>query len=280
MWGIPTRSEKTPGSDSRLPWIRSWASQAGQLTGTVNGRRKAVRDQILRSAADPFRTRPPRHHPRRHRRATARPRCRCTPTSAPRSRSSPRLPPTIETFTRELVLVLRPTRARGQATPHRARARALRHRNLVLAVFFSEEANLPAPAAGALAAENYRNDKGVELIVAEGVRRGVFRDAPARLVASVSSDAELPRQVEEPARPAGPRGDLGGLPVGPRGRARPPRAGRGRSSGGAPSAPALSRCASWCSMADRWGAQHHHRRRLDRAPRRGRDTVSAPRRTP
>jgi hypothetical protein len=49
-------------------------------------------------------------------------------------------------------------------------------------VFFSEEANLPARLARALAAQKDRYDKGVESIVEEGVRLGAFRDVPARLV--------------------------------------------------------------------------------------------------
>jgi hypothetical protein len=51
-----------------------------------------------------------------------------------------------------------------------------------LTVFFSEEANLPARSARAIAAQKDRYDKGVESVVAEGIRRGVFRDVPPRLV--------------------------------------------------------------------------------------------------
>ncbi len=51
-----------------------------------------------------------------------------------------------------------------------------------LTVFFSEEANLPARFARALAAQKDRYDKGVESVAADGIRRGVFRDVPPRLV--------------------------------------------------------------------------------------------------
>ena len=43
-------------------------------------------------------------------------------------------------------------------------------------------ANLPARFARSLAAQKDRYDKGVERIVAEGIRAGVFRDVPPRLV--------------------------------------------------------------------------------------------------
>jgi hypothetical protein len=51
-----------------------------------------------------------------------------------------------------------------------------------LTVFFSEEPNLPARFARALAARKDRYDKGVESVIAEGIRRGAFRDVPPRLV--------------------------------------------------------------------------------------------------
>ena len=49
-------------------------------------------------------------------------------------------------------------------------------------MFFSEEASLPARFARSIAAQKDRYDKGVETIVVDGVRRGVFRDVPPRLV--------------------------------------------------------------------------------------------------
>jgi hypothetical protein len=51
-----------------------------------------------------------------------------------------------------------------------------------LTVFFGEEANLPPRFARSLAAQKDRYDKGVERIVQEGMRSGVFRDVPPRLV--------------------------------------------------------------------------------------------------
>ena len=91
---------------------------------------------------------------------------------------------TIVTFTRELSLVLR-----SDLAPEDKLRRVVRdHVRFVIAnrsfltVFFSEEANLPPRLARALAAQKDRYDKGVESIVVEGVRRGVFRDVPPRLV--------------------------------------------------------------------------------------------------
>ena len=91
---------------------------------------------------------------------------------------------TIETFTRELSLVLR-----SDLAPEDKLRRVVRdHVRFVIAnrsfltVFFSEEANLPPRLAHALAAQKDRYDKGVESIVIDGARRGVFRDVPPRLV--------------------------------------------------------------------------------------------------
>lgn len=91
---------------------------------------------------------------------------------------------TIETFTRELSLVLQ-----SRLAPEDKLRRVVRdHVRFVIAnrsfltVFFSEEANLPARLARALATQKDRYDKGVESIVVEGARRGVFRDVPPRLV--------------------------------------------------------------------------------------------------
>ena len=91
---------------------------------------------------------------------------------------------TIATFTRELSLVLR-----SDLAPEDKLRRVVRdHVRFVIAnrsfltVFFSEETNLPPRLAHALAAQKDRYDKGVESIVVEGARRGVFRDVPPRLV--------------------------------------------------------------------------------------------------
>jgi AcrR family transcriptional regulator len=91
---------------------------------------------------------------------------------------------TIDAFTRDLSLVLG-----SDLGPEEHLRRVVRqHVRFVIAnrsfltVFFGEEANLPARFARSLAARKDRYDKGVELIVAEGIRRGVFRDVPPRLV--------------------------------------------------------------------------------------------------
>ena len=91
---------------------------------------------------------------------------------------------TIEGFTRELALI-----QRSALGPDEKLRRVVRqHVRFVIAnrsfltVFFSEEPNLPPRIARALAARKDRYDKGVEAIVAEGVRRGIFRDVPPRLV--------------------------------------------------------------------------------------------------
>src|SRR5438552_10655154 len=91
---------------------------------------------------------------------------------------------TIVTFTRELSLVLRSDLARDDKLRRvvRAHVRFVIANRSFLTVFFSEEANLPARLARALAAQKDRYDKGVESLVVEGVRRGVFRDVPPRLV--------------------------------------------------------------------------------------------------
>jgi AcrR family transcriptional regulator len=152
----------------------------------VNARREAVREQILRTAADLFRE--------RGYRATT-----LDDIAARLAMSKASLYTyfhakeemlaaisrrTIETFTRELALVLR-----SDLAPEDKLRRVVRdHVRFVIAnrsfltVFFGEEANLPGRLARALAAQKDRYDKGVEAIVAEGVRRGVFRDVPPRLV--------------------------------------------------------------------------------------------------
>ena len=90
---------------------------------------------------------------------------------------------TIESFTRELSLVLR-----SSLPPEDKLRRVVRqHVRFVIAnrsfltVFFSEEANLPARFARQLAAQKNRYDKGVEAIVVEGIRRGAFREVSPRL---------------------------------------------------------------------------------------------------
>jgi TetR/AcrR family transcriptional regulator, cholesterol catabolism regulator len=149
-------------------------------------RRQAVRDRILRTAADLFRE-------RGYRAATL------DEIAARLAMSKASLygyfhakedmlaaisRETIEGFTRELALV-----QRSALGPEEKLRRVVRqHVRFVIAnrsfltVFFSEEPNLPPRIARALAAQKDRYDKGVEAIVVEGVRRGVFRDVPPRLV--------------------------------------------------------------------------------------------------
>jgi AcrR family transcriptional regulator len=152
----------------------------------VKARQKAVRDQILRTAADLFRE--------RGYRATT-----LDDIAARLGTSKPSLythfhskdemlaaisRETVETFTRELGIVLQS----GLSPEEKLRRIVREHVRFVIAnrsfltVFFSEEANLPPRSARAIAAQKDRYDKGVESVVADGIRRGVFRDVPPRLV--------------------------------------------------------------------------------------------------
>jgi len=152
----------------------------------VRARQQAVRDQILRTAADLFRE--------RGYRATT-----LDDIAARLGMSKASLyryfrakedmlgaisRETIETFTRGLTVVLG-----ADLSPEEKLRRVVReHVRFVIAnrsfltVFFSEEPNLPPRLARALAAQKDRYDKGVEAIVTEGVRAGAFRDVPPRLV--------------------------------------------------------------------------------------------------
>ncbi|HEX9125936.1 MAG TPA: TetR/AcrR family transcriptional regulator [Methylomirabilota bacterium] len=152
----------------------------------MNARRQAVRDQILRTAADLFRE-------RGYRASTLddiAKRLGMSKTSlygyfrAKEEMLAAISRETIESFTRELSLVLR-----SSLPPEDKLRRVVRqHVRFVIAnrsfltVFFSEEANLPPRFARQLAAQKNRYDKGVESIVVEGIRRGAFREAPPRLV--------------------------------------------------------------------------------------------------
>ncbi len=91
---------------------------------------------------------------------------------------------TIETFTREMSLVLRSRLAPDERLRRvvRQHVRFVIGNRSFLTVFFSEETNLPARFARSLAAQKDRYDKALEALVAEGVRRGLFRDVPPRLV--------------------------------------------------------------------------------------------------
>ena len=152
----------------------------------MTARQKAVRDQILRTAADLFRK-------RGYRASTLddiATRLGMSKASlytyfrAKEEMLAAISRETIEGFTRELGLVLR-----SDLSPEDKLRRIVReHVRFVIAnrsfltVFFSEEANLPPRFAQALAAQKDRYDKGVESLIAEGIRRGVFRDVPPRLV--------------------------------------------------------------------------------------------------
>ncbi len=149
-------------------------------------KQKAVRDQILRTAADLFRERgyPASTLDDIAARLGMSKASLYTYFHAKEEMLAAISRETIETFTQELGLVLR-----SNLPPEEQLRRIVRnHVRFVIAnrsfltVFFSEEANLPARYRRALAAQKDRYDKGVEGVVAEGVRRGVFRDLPPRLV--------------------------------------------------------------------------------------------------
>jgi TetR/AcrR family transcriptional regulator, cholesterol catabolism regulator len=152
----------------------------------VNARRQAVRDQVLRTAADLFRERGYRattvdHIAARLGMSKA---SLYTHFRAKEEMLAAISRQTIERFTRELGVVLH-----SDLSPEDKLRRVVRdHVRMVidnrsfLTVFFSEEANLPARLARALAAQKDRYDKAVESVILEGVERGVFRDVPSRLV--------------------------------------------------------------------------------------------------
>jgi AcrR family transcriptional regulator len=152
----------------------------------VRAKQKAVRDQILRTAADLFRE---RGFPATTLDDIAKPLGMSKASLYTYFRAKEEIlaaisRETIESFTRELSLVLG-----SDLSPEDKLRRIVReHVRFVIAnrsfltVFFSEEANLPARFARALAAQKDRYDKGVESVVADGIRRGVFRDVPPRLV--------------------------------------------------------------------------------------------------
>jgi AcrR family transcriptional regulator len=152
----------------------------------VRPKQKAVRDQIVRTAADLFRE---RGFPATTLDDIARPLGMSKASLYTYFRAKEEIlaaisQETIESFTRELSLVL----ASALSPEDKLRRIVREHVRFVianrsfLAVFFSEEANLPARFARALAAQKDRYDKGVESVVADGIRRGVFRDVPPRLV--------------------------------------------------------------------------------------------------
>jgi TetR/AcrR family transcriptional regulator, cholesterol catabolism regulator len=152
----------------------------------VNARRKATRDQILRAAADLFRERGYQASTVEHIAA----RLGMSKASlyihfrAKEEMLAAISRETIEAFTRDLSLVLgsRLDPAEKLRRVVRQHVRFVIANRSFLTVFFGEEANLPPRFARSLAAQKDRYDKGVERIVLEGVRAGVFRDVAPRLV--------------------------------------------------------------------------------------------------
>src|SRR5438094_3233026 len=152
----------------------------------MNATRKAARARILRAAADLFRERGYRASTVDHIAAQLgmSKASLYTHFRAKEEMLAAISRETIDAFTRDLSLVLG-----SDLGPEEQLRRVVRqHVRFVIAnrsfltVFFGEEANLPARFARSLAAQKDRYDKGVESIVVEGVRRGVFRDVPPRLV--------------------------------------------------------------------------------------------------
>ncbi len=152
----------------------------------MNARRKAARDQILRAAADLFRERgyPASTVDLIAARLGMSKASLYTHFRAKEEMLAAISRETIEAFTRDLGLVL----ASRLPADDKLRRVVRQHVQFVIAnrsfltVFFGEEANLPARFARALAAQKDRYDKGVERIVQEGIRSGIFRDVPPRLV--------------------------------------------------------------------------------------------------
>ena len=152
----------------------------------MNARRKAARDQILRAAADLFRERgyPASTVDLIAARLGMSKASLYTHFRAKEEMLAAISRETIEAFTRDLGLVL----ASRLPAEDKLRRVVRQHVQFVIAnrsfltVFFGEEANLPARFASALAAQKDRYDKGVERIVQEGIRSGIFRDVPPRLV--------------------------------------------------------------------------------------------------
>jgi AcrR family transcriptional regulator len=152
----------------------------------MNARRKAVRAQILRAAADLFRERGYQASTVEHiaARLGMSKASLYTHFRAKEDMLAAISRETIESFTRDLSLVLG-----SRLSPEDKLRRMVRqHVQFVIAnrsfltVFFGEEANLPPRFVRALAAQKDRYDKAVERIVAEGIRSGAFRDVPPRLV--------------------------------------------------------------------------------------------------
>jgi len=152
----------------------------------MNARRKAARAQILRAAADLFRERGYQASTVDHiaARLGMSKASLYTHFRAKEEMLAAISRETIEAFTRDLNLVL----ASRLGAEDKLRTVVRQHVQFVIAnrsfltVFFGEEANLPPRFVRSLAAQKDRYDKGVERIVAEGIRSGVFREMAPRLV--------------------------------------------------------------------------------------------------
>ena len=152
----------------------------------MNARRKAARAQILRTAADLFRERGYQASTVDHiaARLGMSKASLYTHFRAKEEMLAAISRETIEAFTRDLNLVL----ASRLGAEDKLRTVVRQHVQFVIAnrsfltVFFGEEANLPARFVRSLAAQKDRYDKGVERIVEEGIRAGVFRELSPRLV--------------------------------------------------------------------------------------------------
>lgn len=152
----------------------------------MNARRKAARAQILRAAADLFRERGYQASTVDHiaARLGMSKASLYTHFRAKEEMLAAISRETIEAFTRDLNLVL----ASRLGAEDKLRTVVRQHVQFVIAnrsfltVFFGEEANLPPRFVRSLAAQKDRYDKGVERIVEEGVRSGVFREMSPRLV--------------------------------------------------------------------------------------------------
>lgn len=152
----------------------------------MNARRKAARAQILRAAADLFRERGYQASTVDHiaARLGMSKASLYTHFRAKEEMLAAISRETIEAFTRDLNLVL----ASRLGAEDKLRTVVRQHVQFVIAnrsfltVFFGEEANLPPRFVRSLAAQKDRYDKGVERIVEEGVRGGVFREMSPRLV--------------------------------------------------------------------------------------------------
>lgn len=152
----------------------------------MNARRRAVRAQILRTAADLFRERSYQASTVDHiaARLGMSKASLYTYFRAKDEMLAAISRETVEAFTRELGLVLA-----SRLSPEDKLRRIVReHVRFVIAnrsfltVFFGEEANLPVRFARSLAAQKDRYDKGVERVIADGIRSGAFRDVAPRLV--------------------------------------------------------------------------------------------------